>query len=83
MSNKVSRKDVLAIIRKNVEPQMFNSFSDRRKEVQRVKWFGCRIPVAEVQKVLTAFGFDDVEVYSVRNHWVQSICIEFPHSNYK
>lgn len=79
---RISRKDVLKTVREHMDISMYRCFSDQRKAHQRVKWYGCRADVTQIQEILNTFNYDDVKVYK-HSSYVSAIVFEFPYSDYK
>ena len=80
-----NRKDVLKLIRKNVEINSATTFSEKRKSYQRVKFWYIRDSGPTVQKIrdlLTKNNITDVTVDIHKFCRYQSIVLQFPYNNY-
>lgn len=84
---RISRKEVLAEIRRQCVVDQFSSYSEPRDDHQRVKWYGCSTPIENIQEVLEAFNWEDVTVEKhIGNGYykgVESVVLRFPYSDYK
>jgi hypothetical protein len=84
---KIERKEVLKIIREQLNVSQYGAYSEPRKDHQRVKWFGCTTSVEAIKEVLAIFNYKDVVVEShIGNGYfrsVESVILRFPYSSYK
>ena len=83
---RVNRKDVLKIIREHCVVSQIYSYSEPRKDHQRVKWYAATGDISKIKDVLKVFGYDDVVVEERNNRyqsWARSIVLRFPYSDYK
>jgi len=85
-----SRREALAKIRGLLLFTMVETFSDRCKDHQKVKWYGifhANFPIQElvirIGQILWDYGYADVDVSWGRNgNGVESIILRFPHKWY-
>jgi len=79
----VSRKEVMSLLRDTMKIKQVTSYSEPRKEFQRIKLWVCHNSTTKMSEILGIFGYKNIDVYPICNDdGIESVILEFPYNDY-